>query len=131
MNLHDEVVNYFTDSNGTIRRTQPKVRKSKKERLRERWEDRERFPVKTGRGHIDHEKLDMVKQFLRKHREGVTAIEVGNHVGVSQARATRLLDLLSGGQDNESGQDFLIFVDEDNKEPLYYIYKDTSVYNGG
>lgn len=118
--ITEDKANYYQDANGTIRRTRPKVRKSKKERLRERWEDRERFPT-TGRGHKDEEKLDAVKQYLRSHREGVTAIEVGNHVGVSQARATRLLDLLSGNSDDNS---FLVYSDEEGSNPLYFLSKD-------
>ena len=120
--ITDDKINYFTDANGTIRRTQPKVRKSKKERLRERWEGRERFP--TGRGHIDTGALDKTKQLLRQHPEGVTAVQVANFVGCSQARAARLLDLLSGGQEGESGQNFLISMDDDEDPPLYFISKD-------
>jgi hypothetical protein len=32
---------YYTDANGTIRRVIPKVRMSKKQRIRERWKGRE------------------------------------------------------------------------------------------
>ena len=41
MNLHDDHVNYYTAVDGSIRRKIPKVRMSKKERLRKRREDRE------------------------------------------------------------------------------------------
>ena len=80
----------------------------------------------TGRGHTDVEALNKAKDFLRLHPEGVSAIQVANYVGTSQARATRLLDLLSGNSDDNS---FLVFVDDDDNNPLYYIYKDEK--NGG
>ena len=76
---------------------------------------------KGGRGNKDEETLKKVKQYLRAHREGVTAVEIGNFVGVSQARATRLLDLLSGNSDDNS---FLVYVDDEGSDPLYYIHKD-------
>ena len=123
--ITDDKINYYEDAHGTIRRTQPKIHKSKKHRIKERWEGKEeqRFPS-TGRGHIDTEALEKTKQCLRQHPEGVTAVQVAEAVGVSQARAARLLDLLSGGQDGESGQDFLIYVDDELGDPLYYISKD-------
>jgi hypothetical protein len=125
MTEKDFKVTYYKDSNGTIRRCDHKIRMSKKERLRKRWEGREneRFP-KTGRGNIDTEALEKCKQFLRDHPEGVTAIQIAEITGTSQARAARLFDLLSGGQDGESGQDFLVYVDDEEDPPLYFISKD-------
>ena len=78
----------------------------------------------TGRGNFNEEQLENTKKCLRQHPEGVAAVQVAEAVGVSQARAARLLDLLSGGQDGESGQDFLISMDDDENPPLYFISKD-------
>ena len=120
MNLHDERVNYYTDSNGTIRRTQPKVRKSKKERLRQRWEGKERF-IATGRGHRDTESENKVKEYMRNHPGGVTAIELAENVGCSPTRAARLLDNLSIiGEGNK----FLVYEDDEFDPPVYYIGQD-------
>jgi response regulator of citrate/malate metabolism len=126
MNENDFKVKCFKDSKGTIRREISKMRMSKKERLRKRREEKEKFP-ETGRGNVDEKKLNKVKQFLRDHSDGVTAIQVANYAGVTQARAARLLDLLSGGQENESGQDFLIYMDDEENPPLYFISKDKDV----
>ena len=113
---------YYTDSNGTLRRTVPKVRQSKKERLRERWsgKEQERFS-KGGRGIKDDEALEKVKQYLRNHPDGVRAVDLANHIGTSQARAARLLDLLSGNSDDNS---FLVYVDDDFDPPLFFVSKD-------
>jgi len=117
---------YYTDQNDTIRRGEPRVRMSKKQRIKKRWEgkEEERFS-KTGRGHINHDELDKVKAYMRAHPEGVTAIEVAKFADVSQARAARLLDLLSGDvEDNENMEtDFLIYADDENP-PNYFIAKD-------
>ena len=43
MNLLDDKVNYFTAADGSIRHVKPKIHMSKKERLKKRWEGRERF----------------------------------------------------------------------------------------
>jgi hypothetical protein len=121
-------VKYYKDSNGTIRRVIPRVRMSKKERIRKRWEGRENERFKnTGRGNKDDETLEKCKQFLRDNPKGVTAIQVADYTGVTQARAARLLDLLSGGQEGESGRDFLVYMDDEENPPLYFISKDEGV----
>lgn len=120
--MKKDLPTYYTDQYGTLRRSVPKLRQSKKERIKQRWEDseRERFPT-TGRGNRDVEAENKVKEFLRNHDEGVTACQVANHIGVSQARAARILDNLSiMGEDNN----FLIYSDDELDETLYFVHKD-------
>ena len=114
---------YYTDQHGTLRRTVPKVRQSKKERIKQRWEGRIRFDYdkKGGRGNTDDEAIEKVKQYLRNHPDGVRAVDLASHIGTSQARAARLLDLLSGNSDDNS---FLVYTDEEKQPPLYYVFKD-------
>ena len=114
---------YYTDQNGTIRRTIPRERMSKKERLHKRWEGKEpeRF---TGRGHINHDELEKVKEYMRAHPEGVTPVVLSKHIGCTQARAARLLDLLSGSVEGNANSTFLVYADEDVDPPVYRIFKD-------
>jgi len=126
---------YYTDQNGSIRRIMPKVRQSKKERIRERWEGKEdtRFN-KTGRGHRsdDHEK---VKDYLRKiHPETARKVQISQATGIKQDRVLIILNNLSGLQDtyttdsvNKSDVPFLVY-EEQNKitgYTQYGIYKCT------
>ena len=76
---------------------------------------------KTGRGHVDTVQLEKAKEFMRLHPEGVTAISVANHVGCSQARAVRLMDILSEASE---ANDFLVYSDEDTEPTLYFIFQD-------
>ena len=127
---------YYTDSNGTLRRTVPKVRQSKKERIRERWEnaDRERFPndKKTGRGNANVEEIEMVKNYLRKiHPETARKVDIAKATNLGQDRVLIILNLLSGVSDDNKDdnaefvpKDFLLYEDEDEKETRYGIYKD-------
>ena len=82
-------------------------------------------PITTGRGHIDIDAIEKTKDFLRKkHPEPVRAIDIAQHTGKSQARAARLLDLLSGdcGENENTNTDFLVYVNDDS---TYSIFKDT------
>ena len=75
----------------------------------------------TGRGNRDQEAETKVKEYMRKHNQGVTAVEIAEHLQVSQARAARILDNLSIiGEDNK----FLIYEDDDFDPPIYYIGQD-------
>jgi len=89
---------------------------------------------KTGRGNKDTDQLDLAKEFFRdRYPVEVRAIEVAEYLTkkqgekVSQARATRLLDILSGGLDGLSGQEFLVGMNDDEKPTTYFIYKDTEL----
>jgi antitoxin component of RelBE/YafQ-DinJ toxin-antitoxin module len=89
---------------------------------------------KTGRGNKDTEQLDLVKEYIRnRHPIEVRAIEVSEYLTrkqgekVSQARATRLLDILSGGIDGLSGQEFLVGMNDDEKPTTYFIFKDAEL----
>jgi hypothetical protein len=84
--------------------------------------------IATGRGHIDVDSIEKTKTFLRKrHPNPVRIIDVANYVGVQQARAARLLDLLSGdcGENENTNTDFLIYCNDDVNPKTYNIFKDT------
>ena len=76
---------------------------------------------KGGRGNIDTEAIEKTKECLRSHPEGVTAVQVAEATGTSQARAARLLDLLSGNSDDNT---FLIYTEEVYGQTKYFIFKD-------
>ncbi|MCL2879051.1 MAG: hypothetical protein FWF29_02285, partial [Treponema sp.] len=84
---------------------------------------------KTGRGNRDEGQIEKVKEFLRKqHPYPVRQNEVARFVGCEQARAGRLLDLLSGvsGDKNNAfdSTDFLVGVNDERKPITYFIFKD-------
>ena len=81
----------------------------------------------TGRGHLDIDAIEKTKKYLRKkHPETIRAIDLANFLGKTQARATRLLDYLSGGcSDNENTvTEFLVYLNDDNDPVTYGIFKD-------
>ena len=78
---------------------------------------------KTGRGNIDLLQIQKVKEYMRKHPEGVLPVDVARYVGCHPVRAMRLLDLLSGVENRES--DFLVYEDDMAKPIRYFISKDT------
>jgi len=82
--------------------------------------------AQTGRGNIDYEQLDKLKELLRKTTRGITAKQAADYCNVSQARAARLLDLLSGTSDENK---FLVYSDEETDPTLYFMYRDDK--NGG
>jgi hypothetical protein len=89
--------------------------------------------ITTGRGHIDIDAIEKTKAFLRKkHPKPVRIIDVANHVGVQQARAARLLDILSGGcsENTNSETDFLIYCNDDEKPVTFSIFidRETEIY---
>jgi hypothetical protein len=75
----------------------------------------------TGRGHIDFMQIERAKDCLRKNPKGVQAVEIANYVGCSQARAVRLMDILS------DGVDFLVYQEDEVKPTRYFISKDTQI----
>jgi AraC-like DNA-binding protein len=83
--------------------------------------------METGRGHIDYEAIQKIKDFLRlNHPKGIRAIDIAKHIGCSRARAARLLDLLSGdtNENENTNNDFLVFVNDDELPVTYGIFKD-------
>ena len=84
-------------------------------------------PIATGRGHIDIDAIEKTKEYLRmKHPEPVRAIDIAEYTGKTQARATRLLDLLSGdcGENENTNTDFLVYCNDDVKPVTYSIFID-------
>jgi len=74
---------------------------------------------KTGRGNIATEQIDKAKELLRKkHPNTVRLVDIARYCNVSQARAARLVDLLSGGENkgdsssNEINDSFLVWQDD-------------------
>jgi hypothetical protein len=92
----------------------------------------------TGRGHIDVDAIQKAKEFLRlKHPQPVRIVDLAKYTKKSQARAARLLDLLSGvenGGGNENQQnidrDFLVFCNDTDQPKTYGIFLDrqTGIY---
>jgi hypothetical protein len=75
---------------------------------------------KTGRGNIAVDQVEKAKALLReKHPGPVRLAEIANRCGVSQSRAARLVDLLSGGENkgdsasNGINDSFLVYQDDD------------------
>ena len=106
-----------------------KVRKLSMTKLINRFiiESLKRKAVETGRGHLDIDAIEKAKKYMRKkHPEPIRAIELANYIGKSQARATRILDHLSGDcSDNENtNTDFLVYLDDESDISRYGIFKD-------
>jgi hypothetical protein len=83
--------------------------------------------MQTGRGHTDSVAIEKTKEYLRmKHPEPVRAIDIAHYTGKSQARATRLLDYLSGdcGENENTNIDFLIYCNDEKKPITYNIFLD-------
>ena len=118
---------YYTDQNGCLRLYTPKVRMKKKQRIKLRWEGREHERFKTGRGHVAIEVIEAVKDYLRSiHPETATAKDIGDYIGVSGARAVRILDILSGSinQSENSQFEFLVYETGKPRNTKYGIYLD-------
>jgi len=81
----------------------------------------------TGRGHIDIDQINKAKEYLRMiHPKGARQIDIAKFVGCEQARAGRLMDLLSGVSGNaNSDKSFLVFADDEIKPTEYRIFRDT------
>jgi hypothetical protein len=87
----------------------------------------------TGRGHLDIDAIQKTKEYMRaKHPLPVRAIDIAVITGKTQARATRLLDYLSGdcGANENTNTAFLIYCNDEVKPITYSIFKDieTGIY---
>jgi len=87
---------------------------------------------KTGRGNRATDQIEKAKAFLReKHPGTVRLADIANRCHVSQARAARLVDLLSGGENKgDSASDgindsFLVYQDEETGK--VGIFKDVEL----
>ena len=83
--------------------------------------------METGRGNIDTEAVERTKDFLRmNHPKPIRVAELALFIGKSQARATRIIDRLSGTamESVNSRTDFLVYIDDDSKPTTYGIFKD-------
>jgi hypothetical protein len=81
----------------------------------------------VGRGNIDQDKVDKTIWFFRKkHPKEIRPIDLAKYLNCSQARALRIIDLLSGEveADKQAGTDFLVYSNDDVKPTTYGIYKD-------
>ena len=94
------------------------------------------MPMRTGRGNADLKAIEKTKKYLRmKHPEPVRAVEIARYINKPQARALRILDLLSGVSNdiNEAeflSRNFLVYID-DYTEPVKYgifIDKEKGIY---
>jgi hypothetical protein len=129
----DYKVKYYIDSNGTKRRSIPKIRMSKKERIRKRWEGKESERFKnTGRGNTNVEEIERVKDFLRSiHPETARKFDIAKATGLGQDRILIIINLLSGVSEDKKEEDaefvpkdFLVFDEDDEKDTHYGIWKD-------
>jgi len=88
------------------------------------------MPMRTGRGNADLKAIEKTKKYLRmKHPEPVRAVEIAKFINKPQARALRILDLLSGVSNdiNEAefmSRDFLVYVDDESEFTSYGIFLD-------
>jgi len=74
---------------------------------------------KTGRGNKSVEVEELAKKLLRnKHPETVRLFELAKFCGVSQARAARIVDNLSGNL-TDGEYDFLCFTDDDGRIGIF------------
>jgi hypothetical protein len=87
--------------------------------------------MRTGRGNADLQAIEKTKEFLRKkHPEPVRAVELARYINKPQARALRILDLLSGVSNDIHeaeflSRDFLVYIDDDSEPVRYGIFKDS------
>jgi hypothetical protein len=81
----------------------------------------------TGRGNKNTVQLDKtINYFRKKYPVEITPIELAKYLKCQQARAMRVIDLLSGNT-NESENtnfDFLIYCNDEQKPITYGIFKD-------
>lgn len=95
------------------------------------------FKPKTGRGNVKIDQHDLVKEFMRKeYPKPVRPIQIAEYITkktgekITQARATRLLDNLSGLSDdkdkdgNKMPEGFLVGSNDDDKPITYFIFLD-------
>ena len=88
--------------------------------------------VTTGRGNADIDAIEKTKEYLRmKHPQCIRPNELAKYINKPQARALRILDLLSGvsnDRDKEGAEflsrDFLVYVNDDISPTTYGIFKD-------
>ena len=88
--------------------------------------------MKTGRGNSDLKAIEKTKKFLRmKHPNCIRPMELARYINKPQARALRILDLLSGvsnDRDKEGAEflsrDFLVYLNDDTRPITYGIFKD-------
>jgi hypothetical protein len=74
---------------------------------------------KTGRGNVDSGQLEKAKELLRKkHPETVRLVDIANYCKVSQARAARIVDNLSGNL-TDGEYDFLVYTDDDKTVGIF------------
>jgi hypothetical protein len=73
----------------------------------------------TGRGNYNENQLEKLKQFLLANPKGVTGIQLADYIGVSHARAMRLLDVA-----DQNG--FLTCIDGNSRNMLIYAYENES-----
>jgi hypothetical protein len=87
----------------------------------------EKKVITTGRGHKNVDQLDgAIKFFRMKHPKEITPIELAHHLKCQQARAMRLIDLLSGNEaDGDIREDFLVYSNDDASPTRYGIFRDS------
>ena len=89
-------------------------------------------PTKTGRGNIATDQIEAAKRYLRKvYPSTAKTVEIAEYCKVSQARAARLMDLLSGTTNKGDSAseyirtDFLVYYDEDTSEYGIFLDRET------
>jgi hypothetical protein len=83
--------------------------------------------AETGRGHLDLDSIQKVKEYMRmKHPDPIRIIDLAQYTGKTQARAARLLDYLSGSAEDSENTvtDFLVYCDDSEYPPVFGIFKD-------
>jgi uncharacterized protein len=73
----------------------------------------------TGRGNFRADQIEKLKDCLMAHPEGITGIELANAIGVTHARAMRLLDAA-----DQNG--FLTCLDGTGKNTRFYALENVS-----
>jgi len=82
------------------------------------------FKQKTGRGNIDWDQLEKVKELMRsRDPEGVRLQDIAEYCDCSNARARGLIDILS---DTHTQTEFLVYEEDKVKPTRYFIYSDES-----
>jgi hypothetical protein len=80
----------------------------------------------TGRGHLNTEQIEKAMWFFRrKHPREITPIQLAKYLKCENARAARIIDILSGNEtDGDIRADFLLYSNDDNKPIRYGIFID-------
>jgi hypothetical protein len=77
------------------------------------------FKPKTGRGHKVEGVENKAKELLReKHPKTVRLVEIAKYCDVSQARAARIVDNLSGNL-TDGEYEFLVYTDDDGSIGIF------------